>query len=157
MKMTKKQKEAAELLQTGLPKTKVAELVECDPSTLRRWLHQKAFIEYSQSLADKVVEEDIKTFTPVRVDTFNYLEDIRQTVLSRVRHLVSNPEDASRNEIAILKLAGKWSGLESINDRVDMQLDYLERRMSPEAYEELLQALSLNTIPDVGMSNTVDI
>ena len=157
MKLSKKQKEAAELLQLGMPKKKVAALVGCDPSTLRRWLHQKAFIEYSQFLVDHLVEEDIETFTPVRFNTFDCLQDIRQAVLSRVRHLVSNPEDSSRNEIAILKVAGKWSGLESINDRVDMQLDYLERRMSPEAYEELLQALSLNSIPEVGMSNTVDV
>lgn len=154
MGITKKQKEAAKYLIQGVSKTETAKLVGCDPSTLRRWLHQDSFIRYSNSLTDNVVETDFKTFAITKLDIHDCLEEIRQTALNRLLQLLCHPDDASRNEINLLKLAGKWSGLESINDRVDMQLDYLQRRMPPEAYDELLKALATSGSKEIASANT---
>ncbi len=153
MGLSEKKKEAARHLVNGVSKTQAARFVGCDPSTLRRWLHQEEFIEYLERLKDGAVESDLKTFGLSKVDTYDRLEEMRHMTINRFLHLLSLPEEASRNEINLLRIAGKWCGLESINDRVDMQLEYLQRKMPPQAYDKLLKALATSSTAEITSPN----
>ena len=119
----------------GRDAAEIARILGKGKRTIERWRATPAFksalVETKRSVQKKSVDR-----------VADRLVKVQMLALDAVEKILSNDGEASRNKLNAARLAGKWSGLETLDYQIENQLDRLQKRMSPHAYQELLIGLS---------------
>ncbi len=133
--LSKIQLRALALTIEGYRAFEIAQILDKGERTIERWRASAAF---KSALAETKRSVQKKSVDCVA----DRLVTIQMLAIDAIEKILSDDEEPSRNKLNAARLAGKWSGLETIDYQIENQLDRLQKRMSPHAYQELLIGLS---------------